>query len=276
VYKPFVACLAGLVQSQRSWAAVGLGLLTLTLPACESGGNFTIFGYTTQPNYDSHIHTVYVPIFKNLTFQRGLEFDLTQAVVHQIESTTPYKVISDRDRADTELLGTIAAVTKNLLNMNQLNEVREAEMVITVQVAWRDLRTGELLSQPRKGGQDAPLFMPPPAGAAPGSPLQPLTLSGPAAPRSVEVAAADNNPQAGSDTLPPPTPLPGSGTTPPVGGPPAGSIPAPGAPPPSPPFVTITSNTNFIPELGGSNSSALWDGVNRLAVQIVSMMEKPW
>jgi len=257
------------MQSKRSWAAVCLGLLTLTLPACESGGNFTILGYSTQPNYDTHIHTVYVPIFKNLTFWRGVEFDLTEAVVRQIEAKTPYKVISDRDRADTELLGTIAAITKNLLNMNQLAEVREAEMVITVQMTWRDLRTGELLSQPRKGGQDAPLFMPP-TGSAPGSPLQAATITGPTAPRSVELAAADNDPQAGSDTLPQPTPLPGSGTPPP------GSIPAPGAPPPSPPYVTIQSNSNFIPELGGSSTSALNDGVNRLAIQIVSMMEKPW
>jgi len=271
VYKPFVASLAALVRSNRSWAAVGLGLLTLTLPACESGGNFTILGYSTQPNYDCHIHTVYVPIFKNLTFWRGVEFDLTEAVVRQIEAKTPYKVISDRDRADTELVGTVATVTKNLLNMNQLNEVREAEMVITVQVAWRDLRTGELLSQPRKAGQDAPLFMPPTGPQS--SPLAPLNISGPSPPRPVEIAAADNVPQAGgagSDTLPPPTPLPGSGTPPP------GSIPAPGAPPPSPPYVTIQSNSNFIPELGGSSSSALNDGVNRLAVQIVSMMEKPW
>ena len=30
-------------------------------------------GYTTQPNYDPAIHTVYVPIAQNATFRRGLE-----------------------------------------------------------------------------------------------------------------------------------------------------------------------------------------------------------
>jgi hypothetical protein len=32
----------------------------------------------------------------------------------------------------------------------------------------------------------------------------------------------------------------------------------------------------FIPELGGSVTSAEWQAINRLAVQIVSMMERPW
>jgi hypothetical protein len=246
-----------------------MGLLALALPACESGGNFTILGYTTKPNYDDHIHTVYVPIFKNLTFYRNVEFDLTQAVVREIEAKTPYKVISDRDRADTELLGTIAAITKNILNENQLNEVREAETVLTVQLTWRDLRTGELLSQPRKPGDQPPLYLPP--GTTPaGGPLQPTVISPPTQPQQMTMAAADNTPPgADGDTLPAPTPL--GGATPPPG-----SIPAPGRPPAPPPFITVTSTANFITELGGSMTSSMNDNVNRLAVQIVSMMEKPW
>ena len=51
----------------------------LTLASCESGGHFTALGYTTKPNYDPCIKSVYVPIFENKTFRRGLEFDLTRA-----------------------------------------------------------------------------------------------------------------------------------------------------------------------------------------------------
>src|SRR3712207_3300847 len=106
-------------------AAAGL------LPSCERAGNFTVFAYTTQPQYNRNITSVYVPIFKNMTFRRGLEFDLTRAVVRAIEWYTPYKVISDfsaldctyADRADTELSGTIISLNKNILNRNQLNEV---------------------------------------------------------------------------------------------------------------------------------------------------------
>src|SRR5262245_3935605 len=108
-------------------APILLGGLVLVLPSCGWDGHFCLLGYTTQPNYDPQtIHTVYMPISKNDTFRRGLEFDLTRAIIREIESKTPYKVISDPCRADTELTGTIIFLNKNILNRTQLNEVREA------------------------------------------------------------------------------------------------------------------------------------------------------
>src|SRR3974377_1913889 len=100
-------------------------LTCLPLASCDNGGHFTVLGYTTKPNYDPCIKTVYVPIFENKTFHRGLEFDLTKAVTKEIEWKTPFKVVSDRSKADTELTGSIAAYNKNILNRNQLNEIRE-------------------------------------------------------------------------------------------------------------------------------------------------------
>src|SRR6516162_2071543 len=130
-------------RASLGWLAVAV--LSLLLPACESGGHFTLLGYTTKPNYDCDYRTIYVPIFKNRTFRRGLEFDLTRAVVREIEAKTPYKVVSNCEEADTELLGTIVSVNKNLVNINQENEVREAEMTLGVEVIWRDRRTGDIL-----------------------------------------------------------------------------------------------------------------------------------
>ena len=133
-------------------AATGFGLLSLA--ACNGDGNFTIFGYTTKPNYDTNIHTVRIPIFQNKTFIRGIEFDLTQAVIREIEQKTPYKVVGPGCNADTELTGTVLIFTKGLLNVNQINEVREAETTLTVEVVWRDLRTGEYLTRPiRRPGE---------------------------------------------------------------------------------------------------------------------------
>ena len=110
----------------------------LLLPSCEEGRNFTLFGYTTAPQYDPRIHSVYVPIFKNRTMWKGMEFDLTRAVVREIEAKTPYKVVSNCEAADTELIGTIINFNKNILNRNQLNEVREAETTLAVEVIWRN------------------------------------------------------------------------------------------------------------------------------------------
>src|SRR3954466_14134870 len=110
-------------------------LAAVALPGCEAGGHFTILGYTTRPNYDTCIKTVYVPIFQCQMLldetRRQVPFDLTRAVIREIEAKTPYKVISDRERADTELTGNVLSLPKNLLIRNQLNEVREAETVLT-------------------------------------------------------------------------------------------------------------------------------------------------
>lgn len=203
-----------------------LALSCLALTSCESGGHFSVFGYTTKPNYDPCIKTVYVPIFQNSTFYRGMEFDLTRAVVKEIEMKTPFKVVSDRDKADTELTGTIVAFTKQILNRNQLNEVREAEQVLTVGVVWKDLRSGEILSQPR-----VPL-----ANGQGDGPLPPLS-TGP----SVAPTAAN----------------------------PSGS-----ACPPQPVIVAATGT--FAPEIGQSTTSGQQVALNRLANQIVQLMEKPW
>ena len=96
-----------------------------------------------------------------------LEFDVTKALVREIEAKTPYKVVSCRESADTELKGTILSLTKSLLNRNQLNEVREAQTLMRVSIIWRDLHTGEILSAQRKYGE----LLPP--GVSPGHPARP-------------------------------------------------------------------------------------------------------
>jgi hypothetical protein len=156
----------------------GPGLLAavcLLLPSCQGDKDLSILGYSTKPNYDCTIHTVRIPIFKNNlmgdSVTRGLEFQLTQAVVRQIELKTPYKVVGPNEPADTELTGTITSYAKVLLNRNQLNEVREAENDLVVAIEWRDLRTGELLSKPHRIGPPPP---PPPPGFPP--PKDPPTL----------------------------------------------------------------------------------------------------
>jgi Lipopolysaccharide-assembly len=232
----------------RRTALVLLAVAGLSMPACLGDGHFSILGYSTQPNYDTKYHTVRVPIFKNYTFRRGLEFDLTSEVVKQIEQKTPYKVVSVNEPADTELLGTITVGTKNIINRNQLNEVREAQTNLVVELVWRDLQTGEILSRPLKG-RDAP----------------PINLQIPAQP------ALTISPQPGVNLQPP--------VAPPLA--PAGELPlsqpgVPPGPPPRQPVVIVQSLGDFIPELGQSITTAYQQNVERLATQIVSMMEVPW
>ncbi len=139
------------------------------LSGCQNG--FKVFGYRVGADalYDPNIRTVYVPVFNNRAFQttpyRGFEVDVTEAVVREIGKTTAFRVTSDVGKADTELLGNIASINKQLLNLNQQNQIREAEIQVTVDVVWRDLRDGTILSNPRRapkpGVPDAPLDSPP-------------------------------------------------------------------------------------------------------------------
>src|SRR5258708_2726863 len=127
-----------------------LGVLCLVLPSCQEDGHFCILGYTTKPNYDPNIHTIHVPIFENNvqgdSIIRGMEFQLTEAVVREIHLKTPYRVVSPGEPADTELKGRIVNYSKAVINRNQLNELREAENTLVVELVWRDVRTGEILS----------------------------------------------------------------------------------------------------------------------------------
>jgi hypothetical protein len=189
-----------------------VALALACLPGCGWDGHFDVFGYTTRPMYDLGIRSVRVPIFKNLSLRRNLEYQLTESVIRQIQLATPYRVVQEANCADTELIGTIIGRSKNVINFNQLGETREAQTTLTVELVWRDMRpgrVGEVLSRPLPG--------------APGEP-------------------------------PPPPPPPGAV-----------------APP-----TQVQAVATFIPEIGSSLSSAEKEMVDKLAVQIVSMMEKPW
>jgi hypothetical protein len=260
------------------WALLACTAVVLALPSCETDGNFTVLGYTTKPNYDCSIHTVRVPIFQNRTFRQGVEFDLTRAVVREIEAKTPYKVVGADSNADTELTGTIISFTKGTLNVNPLNEIRDQETDLVVEVTWRDLRTGEFLSAPgnrANGGPASALLALP--GAAPVTDvpgvLAPAITSAPMAPNSGAATFVQPVQTVGPDGAPAPPVVLGPGGTP---LPPVLCGPDGKPRPPNYGKVTLTSSGDFIPELGQSITTAQKQNVDRMAVQITSMMEKPW
>lgn len=171
----------------RRFFLLGVAISSFAFPACTGDGRYNLLGYTVGPLHDTRYRTIYVPIFENRAFQagplRGLEYNLTEAVQREIEKTSPYKVVSSRERADTELLGAIVATPKYILNRNQLNEIREGEMELRVELVWRDVRTGEILSKqsPTEGMNSDPkpdLSLPSAVGGPPlvTRPVQPEPL----------------------------------------------------------------------------------------------------
>src|SRR5437660_6236659 len=101
-----------------------LAASALTAAGCQNGFP-TLFGYHVGADalYDPNIKTVYVPMCYNRAFQttpyRGLEVQVTEAVVREIGARTKFRVVSDCDRADTELRMNIADITKVLVNRTQ-------------------------------------------------------------------------------------------------------------------------------------------------------------
>jgi hypothetical protein len=129
-----------------------IALMLGCLSGCTNGGHFSLFGYTTEPAFDTSIHSVYVPIPKNVTYLKDIEFELHKAVVREL-GTSPYRVVSDRGRADTELQLAIVANRKSTVLLNQLGETRDAELGVVIDVVWRDLRPGrggDILSNPKR------------------------------------------------------------------------------------------------------------------------------
>jgi Lipopolysaccharide-assembly len=254
---------------RRSTFAAFLALVgcAALLPSCAWDGHFDILGYSTQPNYDTCYKTVRVPIFKtrvNLiaTPIPGVEQDLTEAVVREIQLKTPYKI--DQGNADTELTGTIVGFTKGLLNYTQFNTVREVETTLIVALVWRDLRTGKILTRPtRRPGQPLP--------NDPRQPLLPDDLTAGVLPGSDGLLPPGSKPAA--IPIAPRMPTTGDIGTGPVSN--EFTIIDPQTREKAVP-VTLRSIAHFRPELGESITTGLQKNINRMAVQIVSVMEKGW
>src|SRR5262249_42366028 len=158
-----------------------------------------------------------------------------------IESRTPYKVT--QGDADTELKGTIVGFSKAMLNYTQLNEVREAETTMVVELTWRDLRTGKYLTQPaRRGLQDRPLEDRVPLLAVPEIPgARPAPVVGTPTLPAVGVAVEDDPDLDPNRNKPPPP-------------------------------VVVRSVAHFRPELGESLTTAMQKNIHRMAITIVDAM----
>lgn len=66
----------------------------------------------------SAVHTLAVPVFKNNTQSYHTEVDFTQAVIQELSSRTPYRIVTANSGADATLEGTITGFQVNPLTYN--------------------------------------------------------------------------------------------------------------------------------------------------------------
>jgi hypothetical protein len=102
-------------------------------------------GYSNSWLHRQDVNTVYVEMFENSDFRRGYEYTLTDAICKRIEAQTPYKIVSDRNVADTILSGKISVGVGVLSGNRWTGRPLEQETTATVTVTWKNLKTGQVL-----------------------------------------------------------------------------------------------------------------------------------
>jgi hypothetical protein len=126
------------------------------LGACTSNPDD---GYSFTPAYDRSVDSVYVPIFVNDTFSHGIETDLTNAIVKQLKTATPWKVTSE-SAAQTTLTGRVVESRLQAMSLARTSGlVQEQAVILTIEFEWKDNRNGKTLVS-RKNFTASEIFVP--------------------------------------------------------------------------------------------------------------------
>jgi hypothetical protein len=108
--------------------------------------------------YRQDVKTVAVPVFANRTYYRGVEFNLTKAVINQLESRTPYKVVP-KEQADTILEGEVISAGVHFQSRSQIMGLPQEQLYyLVVNFTWKDMRTGQQLTVRHGFEQTSPYY----------------------------------------------------------------------------------------------------------------------
>lgn len=126
-----------------SRAGVHLAVLALVFPAaCASDPTQ---GYALRQVHSESIRTISVPIFENTTFATGLEAELTEAVVKEIQRTTRWSVVRSAG-SDATLTGAVISSDIRRLSGDPVTGL-DQEMGVDIRVDFdlKDNRSGRVL-----------------------------------------------------------------------------------------------------------------------------------
>jgi hypothetical protein len=130
----------------KAWlvpAGMFLSFCALSLTLCGCDG---IAGYSNESMFPKDVRSVCLEMFDNQTFRRGVEYELSDALGKRIEADTPYKIISDSDRADSVISGQIVSIGESALSIDrEIGAVLEKDVELRAVVNWKNLKTGQLM-----------------------------------------------------------------------------------------------------------------------------------
>ena len=123
-------------------------LLALTLCVNLQG----CAGYSTKHELPFNIKTIYVPTVRNviplqdmLIYVPGMEVDITNAVIQQLNFDGTLKVVSRKEDADATLYIVLTRFDQEGTRFTNLESVEEYRLFITTNVKLKDNRTDEHL-----------------------------------------------------------------------------------------------------------------------------------
>jgi hypothetical protein len=99
-------------------------------------------GYTTGSLVPAGYRTIAVPVFDNPTRRHDLEWEVTQAVVEEIQSRTGLRVVDPSDSPDLLLRGSLVEVDEDVLSHRERQRIRESAYFLTAEVEVVEASTG--------------------------------------------------------------------------------------------------------------------------------------
>jgi hypothetical protein len=114
-----------------NYAVITLTIALLAAAGCESD---PAKGWAVGTTYDTDIKTIAIPVVQNNTFDREVGYLLTNALIREVESRTPWKVASE-NVADTLLDVTVTKVKMQALSQSRLTGL-DQEMAVQLTVDW--------------------------------------------------------------------------------------------------------------------------------------------
>lgn len=126
--------------------ALAMGALVMVAGGCSSDPSQ---GYSFTSTFREDVTSISVPIFQNTTFARGLEVELTEAVVAELHKSTSWRIVQE-ETAQTTLRGTLTSSDlRKFSTARDSGLVEELGVSLTVDFEWKDNRTGKVLSARR-------------------------------------------------------------------------------------------------------------------------------
>jgi len=106
-------------------------------------------GYKAKFDLPPHLHTFSVNTFRNKTLERNLDFEFTEALIHEVLARTNLRVARPGE-ADLEISGEIESFDRHVLRRLRYGEKMAMRNLLSANVEIRDTRKDTTFFQGRR------------------------------------------------------------------------------------------------------------------------------